>query len=95
MDDSGGVHLILGQTKGQIWSVVGGGLNESKIGQWGPLRWPENHHQVVVLLQQPVQPALQPCLRACGAHRKNGKNEVKLGSWSLAGGLHLEKSFNA
>jgi hypothetical protein len=41
----------------KIESVVGGGLKETRFVAWGPLRWPEHHHKVVVV----------DCLSVCRA----------------------------
>ena len=35
--------------------------------------------------------ALQPCLGGCGAHNKNCKNEMKMGTQSLARILHPQE----
>ena len=67
-----------------IWSLVGGGLEETNLVAWDPLWWSQNTTKVVVVGCRPADAgakgALQLTLEGCGAHHKNLKNKRDVGS---------------
>ena len=89
--DSGGVHNVLGQTKGQSLNPTRRGVEWNQNGGMEPTGVATNHHQSggggCGIWCAGEQTTLQPSLEGCGAHNKNGKNQGTMELWRRAGVL--------